>query len=239
MEKHIKKEQSELLVDYANFLIETGNKSIAENGRFNLVLSGGSSPKALFTLLTRDEYREQLDWQKVYFFFGDERYVPAEDADYNGLMAQNYLFEPLGIAAPQIFLVNTALAPEACAADYEKRIGEHFGEAQWRFDFMMLGMGGDAHTASLFPGTSILPVQEVGVRAVLIKPEVWRISMTAALINQSKEVAFLTFGESKAEALHHVWEGEYNPNMYPSQLIKPLDGHLHWFVDEAAAASMP
>ena len=236
MIRHIKKDQSELLVEYALLLLETGNKAIAKNQKFNLVLSGGSSPKVLFNLLSSEEYRNRIDWSKVFFFFGDERYVPTKDPDYNGQMAKEFLFNPLGILSSQIFLVNTDLTPDAAAANYQQRIRDHFSWEKIVFDFIMLGMGDDAHTASLFPETTILMNKEATVNAVLIKENVWRISMTAPLINQATCVAFLVFGANKAEALQHVWEGGKNTNLYPSQLIQPQKGELHWFVDEAAAS---
>ena len=236
MIRHIKKEQSELIEEYALLLLEKGNNALKLKGKFNLVLSGGASPKALFNLLSTEDYRNRIDWSKVFFFFGDERYVLANNPEYNGLMATQFLFNPLGILPHQIFLVNTDLTPDAAAANYQQRLRDHFSWEKIVFDFIMLGMGGDAHTASLFPETSILDSKEATVNAVLIKENIWRISMTAPLINQATCVAFLTFGESKAKALQHVWEGEKNPHLYPSQLIAPKKGDLHWFVDEEAAS---
>lgn len=182
-------------------------------------------------------YKDKLDWSKVYFFVGDERNVLPDHESYNGLMAKTAILDPLNIAADHIFLVDTTLAPEKAAIEYAKSISSHFEGADLAFDLILLGMGDDAHTASLFPGTEILKNKEVTVDAVFVdKLSTYRISFTAPLINKAKNVAFLVFGQGKAEAVKHVIEDEKkNPQLYPSQLIAPIDGSLTWFLDTEAA----
>jgi 6-phosphogluconolactonase len=228
--------KDELLEDLAEFILKIGNESISEFGRFNFVLTGGSSPKMLYQQLAT-KYKDQLDWQKVYFFFGDERNVSATDKDYNGLMAAESLLKPLQIADDHIFYVNTSLSPVEAATDYHNSIYLHFGGVTPAFDLILLGMGDDAHTASLFPGTEILDSEEISVEAVFVeKLNTYRISMTAPLINQAKNIAFLVFGKSKAEAIKNVIEPEEeDSSLYPAQLIKPYEGNVTWFVDQEAA----
>jgi 6-phosphogluconolactonase len=229
--------KEELVEDLAEFIIKIGTEAIAELGRFNFVLTGGSSPKTLYQQLST-KYRDQLDWQKVYFFFGDERNVSATDKDYNGLMAAETLLNPLNIAEDHVFYVNTKLGPVEAAESYQQAIMIHFNGASPAFDLILLGMGDDAHTASLFPGTDILENTDIGVEAVFVeKLNTYRISMTAALINNAKNIAFLVFGKSKAEAVKNVIEPEdEDVHLYPAQLIKPYEGNVTWFLDQEAAA---
>lgn len=232
----IYKTKSELLKDLADYVIAIAEKAISEKDCFNFVLTGGNSPKELYEMLSTT-YREKLDWSKVFFFIGDERNVPPGHESYNGLMANKSILSPLNIAADHIFFVDTTLAPEKAAIEYAKAITTHFGGADLAFDLILLGMGDDGHTASLFPGTDILGSKEVTVESVYVeKLATYRISFTAPLINKAKNVAFLVFGEAKADALKHVIEDEpKTPELYPSQLIDPIDGSLTWFLDSDAA----
>jgi len=232
----IYKTKSELLEDLADYIITIAEKAIAEKDCFNFVLTGGNSPKALYEMLSAT-YREKLDWSKVFFFIGDERNVPPGHESYNGLLAKKSILDPLNIAADHIFFVDTTLAPEKAAIEYAKAITAHFAGADLAFDLILLGMGDDGHTASLFPGTDILDSKEVTVESVFVeKLDTYRISFTAPLINKAKNIAFLVFGEAKAEALKHVIEDNpKNTQLYPSELIDPIDGSVTWFVDSDAA----
>jgi 6-phosphogluconolactonase len=231
------KTKDELLNDLALCILKVGNKAIAEQDCFNFVLTGGNSPKELYHLLATT-YKEEIDWTKVYFFFGDERNVAPNHESYNGLMAKESLLDPLNIAADHIFYVNTLLAPEKAAIEYHKAIVKHFNEGDLSFDMILLGMGDDAHTASLFPGTSILKSKEAEIDSVYVdKLSTYRISFTAPLINKAKNIVFLVFGKAKAMAIKEVIEGtEKNPALYPAQLIQPIDGHITWFIDDEAAS---
>ena len=233
----IYKTKDELLDALANYIIKIANKAIAEQDCFNFVLTGGNSPKELYNLLAT-KYKAEIDWTRVYFFFGDERNVMPDQESYNGLMAKTSMLDLLNIPENQIFYVDTRLAPEKAAIEYAKAINKHFNGADLSFDLILLGMGEDAHTASLFPETAILKNKEATIDAVFVdKLATYRISFTAPLINKAKNVAFLVFGDSKAPALKEVIEGgKTNTSLYPSQLIDPVDGYLTWFVDEQAAS---
>jgi 6-phosphogluconolactonase len=230
-------DKESLFSDLAEYILKIGNEAIRERGRFNFVLTGGSSPKTLYQALATT-YRDRLDWNQVYFFFGDERDVSPENESYNGLMARNAILDPLGIAADHIFYVNTRLNPQEAAEDYSNAITAHFRGETPAFDLILLGMGDEAHTASMFPDTDILTNEAATVAAVYVeKLSANRISFTAPLINLANNVAFLVFGSGKAEAVKQVIEPEErNPMLYPAQLIQPIEGSLTWFLDEDAAA---
>jgi 6-phosphogluconolactonase len=237
MTELIYNDKEDLLKDLATDILKIGNQAIADRGVFNFVLTGGSSPKALYQSLATT-YKAELDWTKVYFFFGDERYVDPEDSSYNGLMAKDSILAPLEVAADHIFYVNTKLSHQDAAKDYIDRILEHFKGDSPAFDLILLGMGDEGHTASLFPYTDILESTEATVQAVYVdKLSTYRISFTAPLINLARNIAFLVFGSSKAEAVKEVIEFEKkDPTLYPAQLIAPVNGNLTWFLDKDAAA---
>jgi len=227
----------ELFHDLSEYILKIATQSIAEKDSFNFVLTGGNSPKKLYEILATT-YKDKIDWSKVFFFFGDERNVTPNQESYNGLMAKRSILEPLAIAEDHIFYVDTNLEPEQAAASYYESIIKHFNGTEPAFDLILLGMGDDAHTASLFPETNILETSEASVLSVYVeKLSTYRISFTSALINKAKNVAFLVFGDSKAEAIQHVLGGEEkDTTLYPSQLIAPLNGTLTWFLDEDAAS---
>lgn len=236
MKLNIFKDPNAAIESIAAYFVEEAKQSISTKGRFDVSLSGGSSPKKLYELLAQ-KYSDAIDWSKVYLFFGDERYVAHDHPDSNYLMATTAL-APLNLKDSQILKVDTSLDPESAALDYERCIKRHFGD-DVSFDLVLLGLGDDAHTASLFPGTSILFNDENLVKDVYLEDkQVFRISMTAPLINNAKHIAFLTFGEGKADAIQHVLEGEKDITKYPAQLIKPVNGEVLWFVDEAAVSKL-
>ncbi len=234
---HVYKSTSELITAIAEYVIEIAQDVISLRGEFSFVLSGGSSPELLYRKLAASEYRNQLDWSKVNFFFGDERYVPSDHPQNNAKMARELLFDPLNISASRIYAVNTSLSPDNAAKDYTAQITSHFGVKKLQFDLILLGLGDNAHTASLFPYTDVLNDQSVSVQAVFLKQQnTHRITMTAPLINQAHNIAYLVFGKGKAEAVHHILESEFDPQQYPAQLIKSERENLQWYLDEDAAS---
>ncbi|MBO0359116.1 6-phosphogluconolactonase [Hymenobacter sp. BT186] len=239
MKLHISPATTEVLRELADYFVATAQQAIAAQGRFTVALSGGSSPKKLYELLASEAYKDQLDWTKVYFFFGDERNVPHTDPQSNYLMAKTALFEPLQIDAAQTFPVDTSLPPVQAAVAYTKAINQHFGNENARFDLVLLGLGDNSHTASLFPHTPVLHDDSVGAKEVYVEElQADRITLTAQLINQAQAIAFLVFGADKAEAVKHILEDSRNIEEYPAQLIEPTSGEIHWFLDAAAAARL-
>ena len=236
---HIYKSVDETIIALADYFVQTVNAVIKERGRCAIVLSGGNSPKKLYTLLSSSDYGRQIDWDKIYFFFGDERYVPFADPDNNGAMAKKALFDPLRIPDANIFYINTSLPPAESATKYSQRILSHFKKKPLQFDLVLLGLGDDAHTASLFPHTPVLKEHKALVKAVYLEDkQVNRITLTAPLINEAHNIAFLVYGESKAKAVHEVLKGKRDFENYPAQLIETEMGALDWFLDEAAAGEI-
>jgi 6-phosphogluconolactonase len=228
----------DVLEALAEHFVKLANDAIAANGKFSVALSGGSSPKKLYELLAAN-YGKAIDWEKVYFFFGDERNVPQTDKDSNYLMAKKALFDPLEISTLNIFPVDTTLEPKEAAKKYQEEIEQFFDEGELSFDLILLGLGDNSHTASLFPHTGILHDRVPGVGDVFIEDQqVYRISFNAPLINEAQQIAFLVYGAGKAIAVHHVIEDDEDIEEYPAQLIEPIVGEIEWFLDEAAAANL-
>ncbi|TWR30595.1 6-phosphogluconolactonase [Mucilaginibacter pallidiroseus] len=239
MELKISSTESEVLENLAAFFAEAAQKAIADHGRFSVALSGGSSPKKLHELLV-SKYADKIDWDKVYFFFGDERDVPLDDAQSNYLMAKQTLLDPLGIDPEHVFPVQTALGADKAAQAYTESIATYFNGHSAAFDLIILGLGDNSHTASLFPYTPVLQEESAAVEALYIdEVKMNRITFTAPLINIAHNIAFLVYGKGKAEAVKHILEDERNIELYPAQLIKPTNnGKLLWFLDAAAASAL-
>ncbi len=219
---------------------ELARASVAERGVFSVALAGGTTPKRVYELLAGEELRGQVPWEGVHVFFGDERAVPPDHADSNYRMAHEALLSRVEIPAQNIHRMRGEGDAAANASLYEDELRAFFGDVEWpRLDLVMLGMGDDGHTASLFPGTDAL--REVRAWAVanwVEKLDTWRVTLTAPAINHARHVFFVVTGAGKAARLAEVLKGERDPTRLPSQLIEPADGALEWFVDEAAAADL-
>ena len=238
MKLNIFNTEGEVLSALAGHFVKLAGEAIAANGKFSVALSGGSSPKKLYELLA-SSYGTAIDWEKVYFFFGDERNVPQTDKDSNYLMAKKALFEPLEIPASNIFPVDTTLDPKDAAKKYEEEIVEFFDEEELSFNLILLGLGDNSHTASLFPFTPVLHDRIPGVSEVYLEDQkVFRITLNAPLINEAQNIAFLVYGAGKAIAVHHVIEDDEDIEEFPAQLIEPIVGEIEWFLDEPAAANL-
>lgn len=219
------------IVDLAAYAIRTSS-------RFTVVLAGGSTPKALYRLLSSNEFSEKIDWSKVSFFFGDERCVPPDHPDSNYRMAKENLFDRLGTAPENIFRWSTEKSTaEDAAADYETTIKEFFPEDSLpQFDLILLGLGADGHTASLFPYSPALKeLSRIAVANPVEKLGADRLTLTFPVINNAANIIFLISGNEKGPALKEILEGAPHPDKYPAQLIKPTNGTLTWFVDKDAA----
>ncbi|WIG62082.1 MAG: 6-phosphogluconolactonase, eukaryotic type [Ktedonobacterales bacterium] len=214
----------------------------AANGRFSVALSGGSTPRTMHLLLASPEFRTQVNWSYVHFYWGDERCVPPEDQESNFRMARETLLDALPVQPAQIHRIRSEDTPESAAAQYENELRETFRLAQgeWpRFDLIYLGMGPDGHTASLFPHTTALHVSDrIVVANYVPKLAASRITLTVPVLNNAAAVAFLVAGAEKASALAAVIDGPPNPDEYPSQRIAPSNGDLYWIMDRAASAHL-
>ena len=154
-------------------------------------------------------------------------------------MTYQYLLNRVPVVKNQVHIMNTAVSPEQAAAEYQKILHKYFPANGNSFDLVLNGMGDDGHTLSLFPHTSVIQEQYAWVKAFFLEPqEMYRITLTAPIVNRARKIVFLTFGANKANALKEVLQGNKNPDQYPSQVIQPEHGELHWFVDEAAAGGL-
>jgi 6-phosphogluconolactonase len=222
----------------ADRFIELAGAAIGERGSAAVALAGGSTPRAMNSRLASGPRRTALDWTKLRFFFGDERCVPPDHPDSNFRMTRETLFEPLDIAASQIARIRGEDDPQAAAAAYERVLSESLGAAPI-FDLVYLGMGPDGHTASLFPGTlGTLDLSRAVVANYVPKFSAYRITLTPRVINAARHVTITAGGAEKAAALAAVLRGPHLPDTYPSQLVAPAPGELHWLVDAPAAAQL-
>jgi len=227
----------------APLFVQAAQEAVATSDSFTVALSGGSTPKSLYSLLADDVgLRAQLPWEKMHFFFGDERHVPPDHPDSNFRMANEALFARALVKPSRITRIKGEYADaEKAALEYEQALRGYFiieAGALPRFDLVLLGMGAEGHTLSLFPGTKALhaPPDRIVVRNWVGKLYTERITLTAPAVNQANRVIFLVTRADKAPALKAVLEGPYEPEQLPAQLIQPAHGKLLWLVDKAAGA---
>jgi 6-phosphogluconolactonase len=220
----------------------TANQAVEKKGAFTVALSGGSTPKALYSLMTTDrDLNSRVPWQKIDFFFGDERHVPPDHPDSNYRTAHEAMLSKVPVSSARVFRMKGEYKEtDKAAAEYEQAVRKffHLSAGQLpRFDLVMLGMGPDGHTASLFPGTKALDEHQRLVTSNWVgKFYTHRITMTAPVLNNAARVMFMVHGPDKAQPLKAVLEGPHEPAQLPSQLIHPALGTLLWLVDESAAA---
>ncbi|HEX2683467.1 MAG TPA: 6-phosphogluconolactonase [Ferruginibacter sp.] len=211
----------------AHFFTIACNKNIARHGKFMIALSGGNTPRGMYELLATPEFSRNINWKKVFIFFSDERYVPHEDQESNFKMASEALLKHVPIPKKNIFAIPTSFTPEKDAARYEKTLVKITGNKKPSLHLVLLGMGVDGHTASLFPNNEILTEKKRLVKEVFEKDKGHRISFTLPLINNAKQILVLVAGKDKAEVLKIVAANKKSDNPLPIQLIK---GNITWMV---------
>jgi len=222
----------------AQSLVRLAQQALARQGHFNLALSGGSTPRRLYQLLA-SEYGDGIAWDQVHLFWGDERCVPPDRMQSNFRLVQETLIGPLELPAENIHRISGEMQPpQQAAAAYERELREQWPQTAWpRFDLVLLGLGADGHTASLFPHDPVLEEREHWVRAVLAPAgyEIRRrITLTLPAINGARAIYFLVSGQGKAEAVSKALRGQ-GSDRWPASLVRPIDGTLGCFLDEAAA----
>lgn len=216
--------------------------AIHKRGRFVVSLSGGSTPRQMNALLAAEPFNSKIDWSKVFVFWGDERCVGPEHIESNYRTARETLLAHVPIPDENIHRIQGENSPERAARTYEEELRAFFTEKLPRFDLILLGLGDDGHTASLFPGTP--GIHENERWAVPVKhdtpplPLIDRVTLTPPVLNAAANLTFLVSGAAKAERLYQVLHEPYNPQRLPSQVVRPKDGKLLWLVDEAAAAKI-
>lgn len=242
-EIRIMQDGNELAREAAELFLRLGEQAIAANGRFRVALAGGTTPATLHAILAGSEYAHRLDWKRVRFFFGDERCVPPSHPESNFGMADATLFQPLKIAPEQVCRMKGEEPPEAAARQYEQLLRREWPGSDPslpRFDLILLGLGDDGHTASLFPGTHALDEQTrlvvPGTAPKGIQP---RLTLTFPVLNRAGWVLFLVTGPKKAGIVRIVLEKSSadGPSL-PAARVRPMSGRVLWFLDRAAAADL-
>jgi len=219
----------------AEHFVTLATAAIAARGQFVVALSGGSTPRATYTLLASDEFTARVDWPRVYVLWGDERCVPPDHPESNYRMAREVLLDKIPIPAENVHRIRGELPPDQAAMAYQAELEAVLGTGG-RFDLILLGMGEDGHAASLFPGTAALHEQTRWVVAHYVdKLSAWRVTLTPVAINAAAHVTFLISGAGKAERLQEVLDGPHQPDVLPAQIVRPTDGRLLWLADAAAA----
>lgn len=232
----------ELFESAAEEVIRDANEAVTARGRFTIALSGGSTPKNLYNLLATNA-RNALPWDRMFFFWGDERHVPPTDPQSNYRMANEVMLSKVPVPATHVFRFPAEEADAAqAAAEYEKTLRKCFeisGDGVPQFDLILLGLGPDGHAASLFPGTAALQEKSRLVVANWVeKLKTNRLSFTLPVLNAARCVAFLVSGTDKASVLKTVLEENAPGEQYPAKLVNPSSGKLIWFLDRGAASAL-
>jgi 6-phosphogluconolactonase len=205
-------------------------------GRFSVALSGGETPRRLYEILAAPPYRDRIHWDEVHIFWSDERCVPKDDPRNNSTMARQMLLDLVPIPPAHIHPIRCDASPQQAAAEYESELKDFFSTQNPNFHLVLLGLGENGHTASLFPHTPVLNERVKWVSDVYVKElAMHRITFTAPFINQASQVVFMVSGADKAQVLENVLEGSYQPHELPAQLIRPNGKHPIWLVDKAAS----
>jgi 6-phosphogluconolactonase len=237
---HIENDINALSLHVADWLVSYIKEVLTKRDRFTIALSGGSTPKKLYQLLATGTYKNKIDWSRLHIFWGDERHVPFTDEKNNAKMAYDTLLSHVAIPADHIHPVQTDTEPHLSAFAYQALLHEYFDKQLYTFDLVLLGLGDNAHTLSLFPGYDevIFEKQDWVKTFRLVEQNMYRVTLTAPVVNSAGRIAFLVTGNDKAPALQHIISGKYDPTQYPAQIIKPLNGELYWFLDKAAASGL-
>ncbi len=237
MEIHVCSDLEALSHKATAIFVDISRKCIALKGRFAVAVSGGSTPRKLYTLLSSNRYREKVDWRSINFFWVDERCIPKEHKDSNFRLVFETLLSKLPIPDDNIHRIKGEEEPEKGAKQYEDDLREFFGKnALPVFDLIILGVGEDGHTASLFPGSrSLEETNKLAVPVYLERPKRHRVTLTLPIINNSTHILFLVTGHSKAGIVHEILEEGDKRELYPAGLVSPVRGTITWLIDKEAA----
>jgi 6-phosphogluconolactonase len=221
----------------ARHFVECAKSAISATGRFTVALSGGTTPRAAYSRLgTGDSRLSPDDWRRTHVLWGDERCVPPDDPRSNYRMAQEALLNRVPIPAENVHRIRGEDQPERAAADYERELRTLLTDGP---DLVLLGLGEDGHTASLFPGQpAVHETTRWVVPTLAPDKKLWRVTLTPAILNLAQNVTFMVSGGEKATRLRQVVEGSFTPDQLPAQIIRPTHGQLTWMVDAAAAAEL-
>ena len=239
MKLHIFENKEVLSRELALWMTDVIDTALQMQEFFTLVLSGGSTPQLLFRTLASAEFKDKINWKRIHIFWGDERVVPFTDERNNARMAFDLLIDHIDIPTAQVHLIRTDIEANFAVDEYRKMLHSFFDNTIHTFDLVLLGMGDDGHTLSLFPGSPLIGEHNNWVNAVFSKKqEMYRITLMPAIVNKASKIAFMVDGEKKSKILQQVLEGEYVPATLPAQIIRPEEGELHWFLDKAVAKDL-
>ena len=239
-QQHVFENNAAFVDGSAAFIVDLAAEAIKARGQFTIALSGGGTPRPVYARLAAADYRDRIAWDKVHIFFGDERCVPPDDALSNFRMVREQWLDPAGIPAGNVHRIRGEDDPALEALRYEQEITSFHRTAAFpAIDLVLLGMGDNGHTASLFPGTAALREKERMVVAQYVEVmNTWRVTFTAPFINAARHVAFMVEGAGKTETPWNVLKGPYQPDVWPSQLIEPTGGEMHRLLAAAAASRL-
>lgn len=235
------KEKDALSRAAANIFVEVAGRTIGTRGRFSVALSGGGTPTGLYRQLATEVFYNQIDWVNTFVFWGDERCVPSDDPGNNYQQAMDAFLTHVPILDKNIQRIKGELGPAEASNDYTQ-ILKRFSTLglDWpRFDMVLLGMGEDGHTASIFPGTNVEATSPtLPVTAHYQGRPAQRVTLTPLVFNSARYIIFLVTGENKARTLREVLYGKYQPELFPAQRIRPSSGKVIWLADEAAGSNL-
>ncbi len=224
----------------AKVFVDQARRAVSTRERFSVALAGGNTPKRVYELLAGEPYCSQIDWSHVHVFWCDERCVPPDDARSNYFMTRKALLDHVPIPAGNVHRIRGEKCPAAAATDYDTVLAHHFGAEPVRFDLVLLGLGTNGHTASLFPKTPVLKERTRRAAEVYVAElDMWRVTLTVPVLNAAGVVAFLVSGPNKADILRQVIFGPRDSDRLPAQLIQPTANEIAWLVDRTAASRLP
>ncbi|KHE92435.1 MAG: 6-phosphogluconolactonase [Candidatus Scalindua rubra] len=232
---HVYPNKEKLVAATAEHVADCIEQAIQQNGLCNVALSGGNTPGGVFSLLASSPYRGCVDWSRLHLFWGDERMVPPEHPDSNFRMVQETLLDHIKIPDKNVHRMRGEIAPELAAEEYAELLDVHFKGSLPCFDLILLGLGEDGHTASLFPDTDAVEECEKHVVAVFVpKLSAWRVTLTLPVLNAARKILFLVSGKSKSEMLQRIMSNKQPAKEIPATMVNPQNGELHWMLDSDA-----
>ena len=238
-ERHVLPTPEEVAAGAAEYITTLAEERVQTRGRFTIALAGGSTPRRLYETLASPPYAERLTWERCVFFWSDERCVPPDHSESNYLLAKEALLDRVPVLERNVHRMRGEAPPSEAAEEYQRVLRQAFDESTPSIDLVLLGLGSDGHTASLFPGTDALQEKQRLVVANWIpRLEAHRLTFTLPLLNAATEVAFLVTDESKAEVVQQVLQPAEGASAPPAALVQPASGKLHWFLSKAAASRL-
>jgi 6-phosphogluconolactonase len=239
MEKRVRIYQTkpELVQAAAEKIAETVERAVKERGRCAAALSGGNTPREVYQSLAAAALRTRIDWRKFHLFWGDERMVPPDHAESNFGMVRDAMLSHGLIPEANVHRIRGEIAPEQAASEYAAELRRFFRDRPMQLDLVLLGIGEDGHTASLFPGANAVTETTQPATAVFVpKLDKWRVTLTFPVINRAREVVFLVAGKSKSEIVKLLFELDKPDSQWPASMVQPENGVLHWLLDAEAAS---